>query len=44
VLVFSVPAMLVAGLTGGLVVAVLSYAMAAAVAWRRTRSLTVVPA
>jgi O-antigen/teichoic acid export membrane protein len=44
VLVFSVPAMLVAGLTGGLVVAVLSYAMAAAVAWRRTRSVTVVPA
>ena len=42
VLVFAVPAMLVAGLTGGLVVAVLSYALAAVVAWRRTRSVTVV--
>jgi O-antigen/teichoic acid export membrane protein len=41
VAVFSVPAMLVAGLTGGLVVAVLSYTLAAVVAWRRTRLATV---
>jgi O-antigen/teichoic acid export membrane protein len=41
VLVFAVPAMLVAGLAGGLVVAVVSYAIAGVVAWRRARTVTV---
>jgi O-antigen/teichoic acid export membrane protein len=41
VLVFAVPAMKVAGVEGGLVVAVLSYALAGVVAWRRTRTVTV---
>jgi len=41
VLVFAVPAMLVAGLAGGLVVAIVSYATAGVIAWRRTRTATV---
>jgi O-antigen/teichoic acid export membrane protein len=42
VLVFAVPAMLVGGVEGGLVVVVLSYAVAGVVAWRRTRTAAVV--
>lgn len=41
VLVFAVPAMLVAGIAGGLVVAIVSYATAGIIAWRRTRTATV---
>jgi O-antigen/teichoic acid export membrane protein len=42
VLVFAVPAMLVGGLAGGLVVVAVSYAIAGVVAWRRTRTVAVV--
>jgi len=41
VLVFAVPAMIVAGIAGGLVVAIVSYATAGVIAWRRTRTATV---
>jgi O-antigen/teichoic acid export membrane protein len=41
VLVLAIPALLVAGVTGGLVVSVLSYGLAALVAWRRTRAVAV---